>query len=85
MCSIPGAAGNPGQVDRLGRAIDELAEAAQARGTGAHGDGAQGNGMRDDGAQDDGAQDMAAHLARVWEMVAELDPELARRLAGYSK
>jgi hypothetical protein len=28
-------------------------------------------------------QDVAAHLARVWDMVADLDPELARRLAGY--
>jgi hypothetical protein len=63
MCSIPGAAPNPGQVDRLGRAIDELADAARARGA--------------------SVQDVAAHLARVWEMVADLDPELARRLAGY--
>ena len=29
------------------------------------------------------AQELAGRLAEVWEMVAELDPELARRLAGY--
>jgi hypothetical protein len=27
--------------------------------------------------------DVATRLARVWDMVADLDPELARRLAGY--
>ncbi|HEY5357903.1 MAG TPA: hypothetical protein VIJ82_09475 [Streptosporangiaceae bacterium] len=67
MCSIPGGrpapAGGPGELDRLGRAIDELAAAAQAR--------------------DATVRDVAARLARVWEMVADLDPELARRLAGY--
>jgi hypothetical protein len=30
-----------------------------------------------------GAPDFAERLARLWEMVAELDPELARRLPGY--
>jgi hypothetical protein len=30
-----------------------------------------------------GAADFAERLARLWEMVADLDPELARRLAGY--
>jgi hypothetical protein len=63
MCSIRGTAAGPGQVDRLGDAIDALADAAQARGA--------------------GGPDVTAHLARVWEMVAELDPELAQRLAGY--
>jgi hypothetical protein len=79
MCSMPGGGpatlraasgasqpvdlGQPGELDRLGRAIDELAAAAQAR--------------------DATVQDVAARLARVWEMVADLDPELARRLAGY--
>ena len=27
--------------------------------------------------------DVTAGLARPWQMVADLDPELARRLAGY--
>jgi hypothetical protein len=30
-----------------------------------------------------GAPDFAERLARLWEMVADLDPELARRLPGY--
>jgi hypothetical protein len=67
MCSIPGGRGEHGrhgQIDRLGRAIDELAEAARAG--------------------DASARDVATRLAEVWAMVAELDPELARRLAGYS-
>lgn len=53
----------PGDVERLGRAIEELALTA-----------------RD---SDVTAQELAADLARVWTMVAELDPELARRLAAY--
>jgi ABC-type transporter Mla subunit MlaD len=38
-----------------------------------------------DAAQGDeaSAQELAGRLAEVWEMVADLDPELARRLAGY--
>jgi hypothetical protein len=79
MCSILGAAGNSGQVDRLGRAIDELADAMRARDAGM-----QDGGTHDGGMQDAGMREVAAHLARVWEMVAELDPELARRLAGYN-
>lgn len=30
------------------------------------------------------SQELAGRLAEVWEMVAELDPELARRLARYT-
>jgi hypothetical protein len=59
----PGETHRPGEVDRLGRAIDELADAAQG-----------GNAS---------TQDVATRLAQVWDMVADLDPELARRLAGY--
>jgi hypothetical protein len=29
------------------------------------------------------AEDMTDRLARLWAMIAELDPELARRLPGY--
>lgn len=38
-----------------------------------------------DAAQGDaaGSQELAGRLAEVWEMVAELDPELARRLTAY--
>jgi hypothetical protein len=75
MCSNPGErsaqpSGGTGQDDlgRLGEAIEELADAARA-------DAAQGDAAS--------AQELAGKLAEVWEMVAELDPELARRLAGY--
>jgi hypothetical protein len=30
-----------------------------------------------------GSHEIAGRLARVWDMVADLDPELARRLAEY--
>jgi hypothetical protein len=67
MCSIPGdgarEAGEIEEIAQLGRALDELADAAQA--------------------QDAEAADVAAILNRAWKMVARLDPELARRLAGY--
>jgi hypothetical protein len=56
-------AGQPGEVARLGRAIEELAEAARERGV--------------------SAEELTVRLARVWGMVAELDPELARRRAAY--
>jgi hypothetical protein len=61
--SQPGEPDSTGPVARLGRAIDELADAAQAP-----------------GAQ---TRDLTERLAGVWELVAELDPELARRLIGY--
>jgi hypothetical protein len=61
--SQPGKPDSTGPVARLGRAIDELADAAQA--------------------PDARTQDLTERLAGVWEMVAELDPELARRLIGY--
>lgn len=71
MCSNGGAGqgqaapapARPGDVERLGRAIEELALAASD--------------------SDATAQELATGLARVWTMVAELDPELARRLAAY--
>jgi hypothetical protein len=54
-----------GELDRLGRAIDEVADAARGR--------------------DASTQELAGRLARVWDMVAELDPELARRIADYHR
>jgi hypothetical protein len=55
---------------RIGSAIDELAaEAAAAGAAGA--------------CQSGPAGDIADRLARLWAMVADLDPELARRLPGY--
>jgi hypothetical protein len=76
MCSIPGdepgqdSQGGGGELGRLGRAIDELADAAAAQ---------------DAMVPEAAARDLTARLARVWQMVAELDPELARRLAGYGR
>jgi len=35
-------------------------------------------------AEDAGEEEVAAHLARVWAMVTDLDPELARRVARYT-
>jgi hypothetical protein len=55
--------GGAGELDRLGKAIDEVADAARGR--------------------DASTQELAGRLARVWDMVAELDPELARRIADY--
>jgi len=72
MCSNPGErsaqpSGGTGQgqddLDRLGAAIDALADTARGSSPTAH--------------------DLAGRVAEVWEMVAELDPELARRLAAY--
>jgi hypothetical protein len=58
-----GTGASPADITQLGRALDELADAAQA--------------------QDAEAEDVAAILKTAWEMVAQLDPELARRLVGY--
>jgi hypothetical protein len=71
MCSRPGDLSEAGEdsgagkLDRLGRAIDDLADAAQGR--------------------EASTQELAGQLARVWDMVAELDPELARRIADYHR
>lgn len=55
----PGA----GALDRLGSAIESLAQAAREEGT--------------------PAREIAERLARAWELVADLDPEIAERLAQY--
>ena len=55
------------RLARIGKAINEVAEAAsQGAASGA------------------GMADLTAQLARIWAMLAELDPALARRLRGYS-
>jgi hypothetical protein len=72
MCSTTGE-----RLARIGTAIDELAAEAVAARAG------QGDGLAGQAGQPDQADDIADRLARLWEMVADLDPELARRLPGY--
>jgi hypothetical protein len=50
-------------LERLGEAIEELAETVRGRA---------------------GGDVSAGDLARVWALVAELDPAVAARLPGYS-
>jgi hypothetical protein len=71
MCSM-----NGGQLGRICRAIDELAAlpAGAVREAGATG--------RDGVARRAGQADVA-RLAAIWEMMADADPELAKRLPGY--
>jgi hypothetical protein len=56
--------------DRLARIGEAIDEVAEAASQGA----ASGAGMAD----------LTAQLARIWAMLAELDPALAGRLRGYS-
>lgn len=57
------------QLALIGMAIDELAEAARAEA----------------GESRPGASDtMAERVARIWAMVADLDPGLAHRLSQYT-
>jgi len=51
---------------RLGSAIDELAQAAEA-------------------ADEPAGRDLAVMLARAWALIADADPELAKRAARYSR
>jgi hypothetical protein len=56
--------------DRLARIGEAIDEVAEAASEGA----ASGAGMAD----------LTAQLARIWAMLTELDPVLARRLRGYT-
>jgi hypothetical protein len=80
-----------GQLAQICRAIEELA-GRSARGddagpgTAAEPGEAAAPGSDDTGAQDDLQDDLTGRLARlaaIWAMVAEADPELAKRLPGY--
>lgn len=90
MCSITGDGTD--ELGRLGRAIDDLADAvaAQHAPRAAHPAaeepvaGQAGAGQNAQATSPDlTVQELATRLAAVWQMVAELDPELARRLARY--
>jgi hypothetical protein len=82
MCSM-----NGGQLGRICRAIEELAacsgSADDAAGGAAPAPG-EGGAARMGGAPaaDRGDTDIA-RLAAIWEMVADADPELAKRVPGY--
>jgi hypothetical protein len=89
MCST-----NGGQLGRICRAIDELAGRSASSDHAASGGPAPAAG--EDGAALAGAARQAgvtrqagrddgdiARLAAIWEMVADADPELAKRLPGY--
>jgi hypothetical protein len=70
MCSIAGGGTGPGgDPPSDPAALDRLGAAIEELAAAAQRPG--------------GAPDLAGRLARLWEMVAELDPELARCLAGY--
>ena len=78
MCSI-----TDGRLALIGTAIDELAEAARAAVGDAGGetpDTKARAAMSD--AMSQGA--LAERVAGIWAMVADLDPAVARRLAGYT-
>jgi hypothetical protein len=70
MCSIAGESAETGGMPSRPAALDRLDAAIEELAAAA---------QRPDAA----APDVTAGLARLWQMVADLDPELARRLAGY--
>lgn len=73
MCSIAGeSAGAGGSTPYRPAALDRLDAAIEELAAAA---------QRPDAA----AADVTAGLARLWQMVADLDPELARRLARYGR
>ncbi len=82
MCSITAA-----QLARIIRAIEELAghpgadEVTADAGQASAADGSRA--APGDGGQAAADRDLAARLAAVWAMVAEADPELAKRVQGY--
>jgi hypothetical protein len=65
------------ELGRVGRAIDDLAEAVAGQRSPQPGQQAP------PGSPELTMQELAGRLAAIWQMVAELDPELARRLAAY--
>ena len=72
MCSNPGGRCAQPSGGTAQEALDRLGDAIDGLADAARADAAS-------------AQELAGRLAAVWEMVAELDPELARRLAGYDR
>jgi hypothetical protein len=78
MCS------NGGQLARICRAIEELADRQAAGGRAAAPTTAEsGPAAASEAGAGVTGDDLAARLAAIWAMVADADPELARRLPGY--
>lgn len=82
MCSTTGE-----RIARIGVAIDELAAAARQTEAGSRHDRESRAGQASQAGQGDDvpgqADDVSGRLAQLWAMVAELDPELAKRLPRY--
>jgi hypothetical protein len=79
MCSTTG-----GQLARICRAIEELADrSAAGGGTATTATAEPGQAAASQAGGVAAGDDLAARLAAIWAMVAEADPELARRLPGY--
>ena len=83
MCST-----NGGQLGRICRAIEELAACSgsdDGAGTAVAADAGEGGTARAGGARAAVGRDDPdiTRLAAIWEMVADADPELAKRLPGY--
>jgi predicted trehalose synthase len=77
MCSITGDGTD--QLGRLGQAIDDLADAIAAQ------QGPQAGQPASAASPELSMAELAARLAAIWQLVAELDPELARRLSEYGR
>jgi hypothetical protein len=73
MCSIAGdGIADAGELSPHPAALDRLGAAIEELAAAAQAPGTE-------------VQDVTARLARLWAMVADLDPELARRLAEYGR
>jgi hypothetical protein len=78
MCSTAGR-----QLARICRAIEDLAGRSAAAGSAPASAIAEPGQAAPEAAHGSAEDDLAARLAAIWAMVAEADPELARRLPGY--
>jgi hypothetical protein len=83
MCSITGDSTD--ELGRLGRAIDDLADAMAAQQAREAQQDPQAGQAAHAASPELSMQELAARLAAIWQMVAELDPELAKRLSEYGR
>lgn len=60
------------RLAEIGRAIDDLAAEALAS-----------QGLAEHRAQADDRDEVVGKLAELWALLAELDPDIARRMSGY--